>query len=60
MCCFFYKRVNGHTQPILKTVLFSVKGSLVQRPTGLMMTPKNNNAITMINNAISASLIVAK
>lgn len=58
--CYPTRRVKGQTQHILKMILFCEIGSLVQRPAGLTMTSKINNAITMINNAIRASLIVAK
>lgn len=60
MCSFFYNRVKGQTQPFLKIILFGVMWSFAQRPAVLTMTPKINNAITVINNAISDSLIVAK
>lgn len=45
---------------MLKIITFCEIGSLVQRPAGLAMTPKINSAMAVINNAISASLIVAK
>lgn len=57
---FLYKRVKGQIQHILKIITFCEIGSLVQRPVGFTMTPKINNAIAMINNVISASLIVTK
>ena len=60
MCFFFYKKVKGQIQHILKIITFCEKGSLVQRPVGFTITPKINNAIAMINNVISASLIVTK
>lgn len=60
MCSSFYKGVEGQTQQVSKIILFCEIGSLVPRPAGLTVTSKINNAITVINNAISASLIVAK
>lgn len=46
--CSFYRRLKGQIQPMLNIIHFGVIGSLVQ------------SAITVINNAISDSLIVAK
>ena len=58
-CVFFlYKRVKGQIQ--VKIITFCEIGSLVQRPVGFTMIPKINNAIAMINNVISASVIVTK